>query len=341
MDAASDIPGSPVAWNGIFLTVPDDWIPAIIDTRHILFTRHNIAVLECKWTAESGPVSIPRKCRALEKQMQRHEGFSLTSADIPARWNEMLQGMSSDFEVHPFTHAEADGAFCLHKPSNSTLFIQCPNTEARPDTQPDGQPDVRHDTRHDVQPDVRPDVRSAVQPDACSGAQLGDVLRSIGMVMPGVPVPYALNDLQFLAPAGYALRNAEFKPGLSEILFSDGQCELCIRRFAPANVVLQGQPFRVWIQETMETPLKDIRKEKTGLPAGARKRYQWHRDVRPNLLQRLSLFSSGTRRIKTIRGTAWVEEHENKLLMVTHESSTTTTCNAETFESVWRSLRVR
>jgi hypothetical protein len=91
----------------------------------------------------------------------------------------------------------------------------------------------------------------------------------------------------------------------------------------------------------MDTPLKDIRKEKTGLPTGARKRYQWHREVRPNLLQRLSLFSSGTRQTKTIRGTAWVEEHENKLLMVTHESSTTTTCNVETFESVWRSLRVR
>ncbi|UZP67261.1 hypothetical protein N1030_16955 [Desulfovibrio mangrovi] len=305
MDAASDIPGSPVAWNGLVLTVPDDWIPAIIDTRHLLITRNDLAVLECKWTVESGPVSIPRKRRALERQMQRFEGFSFTSADIPSHWTELLTAMSPDFEVHPFSHKSANGALCLHRPSNSTVLIQSP-------------------------------LKSAAEAEA-----LRPVLNSMSMALPGAPVPYAINDLQFLAPAGYTLAKAEFKPGLSELDFTDGRCTLSIKRLAPANVVLQGQPFRVWIRDTMDTPLENIRKEKAGLPDGSRKRYRWHKETRPNLLQRLSLFANGKKKTRTIQGTAWIVENENKMLMVTHESGTTTACDSETFESVWRSLRIR
>lgn len=302
MDAASDIPGSPVAWNGLFLTVPDDWIPATIDTRYLFFTCNDLATLECKWTPESGAVSMQRKRTALEKQLQRTEGFTFAPAAIPSYWTEALQSVSPDFEVLPFTHAMGNGALCLHLPSNSTVLLHCYITS----------------------PDRQEELRS--------------VLASLNMAKTDASTPFAINDILFTIPAAYELKKAEFKPGHSILMFTHGKCTLTIQRIAPANIVLQGRPFRAWIKDALDVPLKNIHKDKTALPRGARKRYSWHLTAKPSLLQRLSGKSG---RMKSTQGTAWISENENKLIVVTLESALTTTCDTDAFTSVWRSVRLR
>lgn len=304
MDSASDIPGSPVAWNGVFLTVPKDWTPATIEPRYISFTRNATAALECKWSPETGVISLPRKRKALERQMKRAEGFTFAPEAVPPHWLRALERLSADFETLPFAHALGTGALCLHRPSNTSLLLHC---YIRPD-----------EPQHD----------------------LHAVLASLGVSVPGTPVPFAIHDMQFSVPAGYALEKAEFNPGNTCLRFSRDRCTLTVQRLTPANVVLQGQPFRAWIQETQDVPLSHIRKDKTTLPQGAHKRYLWRTTPRPSLLQRLSCFRNGLKSARAMQGTAWVADDENKLLLVTHESATTNHCDEQAFRTVWQSVRV-
>ncbi len=303
MDAASDIPGSPVAWNGLLLTVPKDWIPATIDTRYLFFTKNDRAILECKWTPESGSASIPRKRKALEKQMQRAEGFTFAQSAVPEFWKEALHSLSDTFELLPFTHALGSGALCLHRPSNTTLLLHCyaANDEDR--------------------------------------QALTSVLASMDMVSSKGPTPFAIADIRFTLPFGYTLRKAEFRPGHTELIFAHGRSVLTIVRATPANVVLNGQPFRAWIQDTLGVPLPNIHKDKEALPDGAYKRYLWHSEPKPSLLQRLSLFRSGGRHTDML-GTAWIVEDENKLVVVTHESPSLAASDREAFDAVWRSVGI-
>lgn len=303
MDAASDIPGSPVAWNGLLLTVPAHWTPATIDTRYLFFTKEDRAMLECKWTPEQGPVSMQRKRRHLEKRMQRTEGFTFAADAIPARWTETLAYIPDTFQVLPFTHAMGNGALCLHRPTNTSLLLHS---------------------------------YSVADEDI---AALQNVLASLQMVPSKGPLPFDIFDIHFTLPFGYELRRSEFRPGHTCLEFGFGMSTLTVCRITPANVVLQGQPFRAWLHDEMDVPLAIIRKDKEHLPEGARKRYQWQLVQEPSFMRRLSLFRAGKRRGHK-RGTAWIVEDENKLVVVTHESAGDAASDRDAFADVWRSVRI-
>ncbi len=321
MDSASDVPGSPVAWNGVFLTVPYDWLPATIAPRQLLFTHNDRAVFDCRWFPESAAISAQRKRRMLEKLLDRPEGFTLSPAAIPSFWRTALSSLSSRLTLLPFVHNAGFGALCRHENARASLLLHCPVSELASSGAASG---ALEDT--------------AGLPGL---AGLPMVLNSLGMVRAQEKtVPYAMCDIQFSAPAGYTLSRAEFRPGHTRIEFARGRCLLSVQRFAPANVVLQGQPFRAWIQETQGVTLAEITKDREQLPLGARKRYYWQEAPCSGLLHRLAAFTRRGRGGTGGIGTAWVVENENKLLMVTLHCASSPGDRAA-FASLWRSLCLR
>ncbi|MCG8532283.1 MAG: hypothetical protein MI749_16690 [Desulfovibrionales bacterium] len=281
MDPQSEISGSPTAWNGISLTMPDNWIPAAIEQRYLLFSRDSHPALEIKWHTASNAASLPKKERDLTRQLKKIQGFSTEQSAMTTQWQTITDALPPSLDVLPFTHAQGSGAICTHAPSNTILVLQ-------------------------VHAPV--DQYSAV---------IQQVLSSLTVTPSDEPVHFKMFGLNCALPAGTTLVRHSFKPGEFILETQSGPYNICITRLGPANVVLEGKPFRRWLHSTYDLPLETVHKDKSILPTGAQKRYHWEYLDTPSFIQRLFRSETAPQR----KGAAWIVESENKLISVEIRSS--------------------
>jgi hypothetical protein len=279
MDPQSEISGSPTAWNGITLTMPDNWIPAAIEQRYLLFSRNSHPALEIKWHRVSNSSSMPKKEGEIIRQLKRMRGFSTEHSAITDRWLSITNALQPLLNVQPFSHAQGSGAICTHAASKTILVLQ---------------------------------VHAPVD-------QYTDVVRqilaSLTVTKADEPVTFSMFGLRCALPAGSTLVRHSFKPGEFVLELQSGSSTICITRLGPANVVLEGKPFRRWLHAKYDLPLENFSKDKSILPTGAKKRYHWEHVEAPSFMKRL-FRSSKLGSQQQIRGAAWIVEGQNKLVTV-------------------------
>ncbi|MEZ0574547.1 hypothetical protein [Halodesulfovibrio aestuarii] len=279
MDPQSEISGSPTAWNGITLTMPDNWIPAAIEQRYLLFSRNSHPALEIKWHRVSDSTSLPKKEGDITRQLKRLKGFSTEQSAITKQWKSITDTLQPLLKVQPFSHAKGSGAICIHSPSKTILVLQV---------------HAPIDQYTDV---------------------IRQILASLTVTKADEPVTFSMFGLRCALPAGSTLVRHSFKPGEFILELQSGASTICITRLGPANVVLEGKPFRRWLHAKYNLPLENFRKDKSILPTGAKKRYHWEHVEEPSFMKRI-FRSSGLGHQQHIRGAAWIAEGQNKLVTV-------------------------
>lgn len=279
MDPQSEISGSPTAWNGITLTMPDNWIPAAIEQRYLLFSRDSHPALEIKWHRANSSADLPKKQGELVRHLKKIRGFSTDSSAITKQWQAITATLQTSLDVQAFTHAKGSGAICVHSPSNTILVLQV---------------HAPIDQYADV---------------------IQQILASLTVTKSDEPLKFRMFGLSCELPAGSALVRHSFKPGEFILEMQSGPYSICITRLGPANVVLEGKPFRRWLHSNFGLSLETFHKDKIILPRGAKKRYHWKYVEEPSLMKRL-FRSSTLGKQQQVRGAAWIVEENNKLVTV-------------------------
>ena len=281
MDPASDVPRSPVAWNGVNLTLPDDWQVAAIEPLYLLFTHDGVPAVELKWQPVEKGYSVDEVRMNLLKQLRQMDGYTDLPDGVPEEWASILAAIAPAFDSSAFALAEGLGALCMHRSSGTVLML-----------------------------------RLLVPVAEHTSVMLRNVLSSLAVTVPGAPLAIRMFGFACQLPSGAVLEEYDFKPGLFSLLFSYNDALIRIERHGPANVVLQGRPFRRWIEEHLDVPLSGIRKDKTDPPKGAHKWYAWASVRERKFIDRLPILRKLREKFACSSGAAWVVEDENKLITV-------------------------
>ena len=279
MEPQSEISGNPTAWNGITLSMPDTWIPAAIEQRYLLFSRDAHPALEIKWHRVDNASDLPKKQADVLRQLKKIKGFSTNPTSIPDEWISLTSSMPAPIEVLPFSHNTGSGTVCIHESAQTILVLQ---------------------------------VHAMIEQYA---DVIQQILGSLTVTAQDEPVHFRMFGLACSLPAGSMLVRHSFKPGEFILETTSGDYSICITRLGPANVVLQGNPFRRWLHARFNLPLEIFHKDKKILPTGAKKRYHWTYDKEESFMKRLFQPASQRKQPK-LRGAAWIVENKNKLLTV-------------------------
>ncbi|EHJ49244.1 hypothetical protein DFW101_3245 [Solidesulfovibrio carbinoliphilus subsp. oakridgensis] len=200
MQANDFFPLVPLAWNGVALSVPEDWRPARLGLGYLFFEDADGPAFECKWRRGAGREGMEAALRALTPK-----GRATAGGQLPDDWLAAL----ADFELMPLSWGQAGRAGL-----GAALF--CPDCGLAAVFQGFAGPDGFSTGRKRL---------------------LASVLRSFRHHDPGPPA-FRLFGLSFVAPPGFALAAHEFVPGRFVLSFAAGRERLDVVRLAPADVLL-------------------------------------------------------------------------------------------------------
>ncbi|WP_075354006.1 hypothetical protein [Desulfovibrio sp. DV] len=195
-------PFTPIAWNGIRLTVPASWRPTRLGLGYLLFEDGSGPAFELKWRRNAGREGMEAAFRAMTPK-----GRARRAEALPEAWTRQL----SDFESMPITWTTGEHAGC-----GAALF--CPDCGLAALFQGYG---------------------GAQGPSPGRVAEIAAVLGSLAHHEPGPPA-FALYGLAYVPPPDYLLAAFQFVPGRFSLTFANGRRRLDIVRLAPAEVLLAG-----------------------------------------------------------------------------------------------------
>lgn len=325
-----------IAWNGLSLSVPSDWQPHDVEYHFLSLARHGRTTLECAWRPDPAEFSIPRRRAALERQNRRLPGFTADPRRVPARWAQVLATLRPRLTYVPFAWHGGCGALCHDGEAHCIIDVRFPAGPVAAQRAADGP--VVHDTHdrrgvHDAGsqgdrdtavPGIAPAITRlhAPQPDEAALLQAAAVLSSLRLHPRHEAVPFRLHDLELSAPAGFALRDFTFRPGLCALHFRRGTDTLSVERLSPANVVLQGLPLRHWAARRAGLDTREVHARVPHCqPPCSRESAFWQRTSRRPLLGALAMLRGLSRTIIHEEGAVWLVRDENKLVAVCLSSS--------------------
>ncbi|MBG3879033.1 hypothetical protein FVW20_19050 [Desulfovibrio oxamicus] len=323
-----------IAWNGLSLSVPYDWQPHAVELHFLSLARHGRATLECAWGPDPAEFSIPRRRAALERQNRRLPGFTADPRRVPARWAQVLATLRPRLTYVPFSWHGGCGALCHDDEARCIIEVRFPAGPAmaqagrnaptgRDVPEGHGGPgghDVpgMHGVRDTEASDAPPITRlHAPQPDEAALLEAAAVLSSLRLHPRHEAVPFRLHDLELSAPAGFALRDFTFRPGLCALHFRRGADTLSVERLSPANVVLQGLPLRHWAARRAGLDTREVHARSPHCrPPRTRETAFWQRTDRRPLFGALPVLRRLSRGAIHEEGAAWLVGDENKLMAV-------------------------
>ncbi|WMW65179.1 hypothetical protein [Nitratidesulfovibrio liaohensis] len=315
-----------IAWNGLSLSVPPDWQPHDVEHHFLSLARHGRTTLECAWRPDPAEFSIPRRRAALERQNRRLPGFTADPRRVPARWAQVLAALRPRLTYVPFAWHGGCGALCHDDEARCNVevrFLAEPatpsNAQGAQDTQDTQDDRDSHGGRRTASPGAALAVTRlhAPQPAEAALLEAASVLATLRLHPRHEAVPFRLHDLELSAPAGFALRDFTFRPGLCALHFRRGADTLSVERLSPANVVLQGLPLRHWAARRAGLDTREVHARAPHYhPHNARESAFWQRIARRPLFGSLPMLRGLSRGAMHEEGAAWLVGDENKLMAV-------------------------
>lgn len=313
-----------LAWNGISLSVPDDWRPADVEHHFLSLARHGRIMLECAWRPDPAEFSAPRRRAALERQNRRLPGFTADPRRVPARWAQVLAALRPRLAYVPFAWHGGCGALChdalalcsieVRFPLRPSLLAAAADTSGLNTVAPDAT-DAAGQGRTAAAPTIS--RLHAPEPDEAALLEAAMVLATLRLHSGREAIPFRLHDVGMEVPPGFALRDFTFRPGLCALHFRRDADTLTVERLAPANVVLQGVPLRHWAARRAGVDTREVRSRLPHCqPPRAKETAAWQRVLRRPLLGALPVIGRLARGDMHEAGAAWLIADENKLVSV-------------------------
>jgi hypothetical protein len=198
--ASSPAADTPIAWNGLGLSVPSHWRAARLGLGYLYFEDGSGPAFELKWRPGAGRDGMEAAFRAMTPKGQARRAKAL-----PEVWNAALAG----FETMPI-------AWNIGARSGLGAALFCPDCGLAALFQAYGGPDG---------------------PEAVRVAEVARVLAGFSHHHEGPPL-YRVFGLSFTPPPEYRLAAFHFSPGRFSLNFVAGKAHLDILRLAPAEVLL-------------------------------------------------------------------------------------------------------
>ena len=193
-----------IAWNGIRLLLPHEWVPASVDPHHLSFENQTRPTMEIRWTGsgqrQRSRDSIYNRLDKIAKTRQ----CTLASIARPKAWQNALP----TYEIDPFRWQNdtmaATGAVINCRDCGRTALLQFFH-----------DPKNRND-------DLSAIILASYKEDHTQNHT----------------IRWALYDIQADIGRQFQLVNHLFKPGAFQLEFKDGTTVINLYRFAPASVIL-------------------------------------------------------------------------------------------------------
>lgn len=202
-----------VGWNGVRLAVPEDWLPAAVERRCLVFECNALPVMTLKWEP------LHRRRTHLPEISRIRKGFpsslrrTLREIALPETWRHALGGRFADEDI-----ARAS-AFSWGGPKGGTgILLACRQTR-------------RIFLLHFYQ------SKRSVQPTGSFDADR--ILASLNSGPENGRILWALFDFQAMVPDIFRLVRHRFVPGAFELWFESTGKNLRLCRWAPASVLLK------------------------------------------------------------------------------------------------------
>jgi len=195
-----------VAWSGVRLAVPADWVPGRIGPRHLLLESDTGPVMEIKWGPVRGRFSSRFHLRRIARQVSRNAAV-FQERPLSAEWRDVLGSVEACGFEWGSTGQGAIGVllFCSVCRTASLIQFFLRGGDARIE---DWTAGVLASFR-----DHREDGRSV----------------------------WALYDIFAILPGHFRLESHRFEAGRFVLEFRGRSCRLTLYRWAPAAVLLKGR----------------------------------------------------------------------------------------------------
>lgn len=290
-------------WNGVGLTVPDDWEPVILERDGLTLGSGSRPLCELKWRTVAGGFSFEKHLKRLAKGHKDAAVRAVDDDEPPASWREAVESLGySGLRVRSFVW-QAGGhrgmGAALHGPgSGLAALVQF----------------FMHDQGDEGAETLASTVLASLRDHTVSRAEASDpACRRT--------VPFCMFGLRGRVPAAFVLDSFSFRPGHYSVRYwrprnpgrSGGTApgkgpgtRLTFERFAPASVLLKGRELAEWAAATLADP------PPAGLAvAGSSGAVSWNGLAATSPGRRL------LRRESHARGRVWTPPGTNHILAVT------------------------
>ncbi|MCJ2165772.1 MULTISPECIES: hypothetical protein [unclassified Pseudodesulfovibrio] len=281
-------------WNGVGLTTPGGWEPAVIERDGLIFACSGRMACELKWNRVQGSFSFEKHIKRLTKGNREAAVRGVPETETPPAWTRAVDVLAgSGLRARSFLWKK-DGSrglgAALHNPGSGMACL----------------------------------VQFFVD-DKEDESVAAETLSSLRDYSVGKTVPWAMFGLAGRVPAEFVLDTFSFKPGHYRVVYwrpASGRMSgrvppgkgpgtrLIFERFAPASVVLKSLPLADWVRQGME----DAPPPQMAV-AGDSGRVEWRGAVRTSLLRR------ALRREVHASGRVWAVQPGNAILSVTAQGT--------------------
>lgn len=294
-------------WNGVGLTVPDEWEPATLERDALTLGDGARPLCELKWRTVVGSFSFERHMKRLAKEHGDAQLRAVADDEPPAPWREAVQRLeSSGLRARSFVWragTQRGMGAALHSPATGLAALVQFFMHDSPDTGDGAAAEMLAAT-------VLASFRDHTVPAADRGDPAGRKT-----------VPFAMFGLRGRVPAAFMLDTFSFRPGHYAVRYwrprnparadrkptgKGAGTRLVFERFAPASVLLRGRGLAEWAAATLADP------PPAGLAApGPDGAVAWAGVSVTSALRRL------LRRETHARGRVWIPSGANHILAVT------------------------
>ncbi len=193
-----------IGWNGIQLTIPDNWEAHLGGHNHLIFEKDFSPLFEIRWQKSRKKKSS--RAQAVFKQIKR-TATALHEKDLPLQWS-FLKNRYHVTCYSKLNNLHFDTGVCVCKQCQTLLLFQLSNREKKTEQ------------------------------------LLIDCLKSLSChCTADDSILWSLQDFQLKLPSNYSLIDSSFAPGLTRISFRNRYIVLHTCKLGPADVRLNSQPL--------------------------------------------------------------------------------------------------
>lgn len=190
------------AWNGISLSVPEFWHPAVILNNYLLFEEQYSPVFEIKWQEVRGRFNPQSLLHKLEK---KQSGLVINHWDLPPLWQKSLALYSAHGFHWQSNTGSGSGALLYCLECRRAILLQFHGTVTDDET------------------------------------TIADILTSLQDHTAELMQPWAIFDIKARLPVSATLLSQEFVPGRFTLTLDMDEQKVSLLRFKPAAELLRNQ----------------------------------------------------------------------------------------------------
>lgn len=238
-----------LAWNGLSLTAPAHWEPAVVDNCYLRLDADHGPAMELKWERGLTMYSMERRIKILKKRFSQAQ-FTTSAAARPQPWNPAVKTLEQrGFVVRGFAARPLDGG-----PQSEECGL------------------LAYSAKAELALLLR------FPPSGLSAQTQADVLSSLRAHPPEHVTPWSVFDFRAKIPGDLPLNHATFRPGHFRLCFGlPGRppgAELIMDRLAPADVITRDKGLEQWAsnfysKQGITNETKDREREYKGWPSAS------------------------------------------------------------------------